>query len=531
MFKWLKSPSRTAVILLAALFFTIFCNASFFANLIGTYPVDGRNMLFLLSTLVVLYGSLVLLLALLCHRLTTKPVLVVLLLVASMAAYFMDTYHIIIDADMMRNVFSTDVHEAFDLLSLKLFLYVMLLGILPAVVVGRLHLARRPLRQELWTSLKLVGASLVIIAVSLLVFSSHYASFLREHKFLRYYANPVGTIYAAVKYLRTQSKSDPVMVRAIGEDARVPVEDDGRELVFFVVGEAARSDRFFLNGYGRETNPALAKEDVFSFTNYWACGTSTALSVPCMFSLYGVDDFSDGKARGTENLLDVLQHAGVNVLWLDNNSDSKGVALRVPYQSYRSPEVNHDCDVECRDDGMLEHVQEYIDTHPTGDIFIIFHQMGNHGPAYYKRYPPGFERFTPVCKTNQLEDCTREEIDNAYDNAILYTDYFLDKMIDLLRQNDDVFETALFYVSDHGESLGENGLYLHGLPSLVAPETQLRVPAIMWFGKGYDELPKDRLRMRLGKEYNHDNVFHTVLGLMEIETSVYDKSLDIIRSD
>ena len=296
------------------------------------------------------------------------------------------------------------------------------------------------------------------------------------------------------------------------------------------MGETARADRFSLNGYSKETNPQLKKENIVNFTNFWSCGTSTATSVPCMFSKFTASEYNKEKIHSTGNVLDVLNHAGVNVLWLDNNSDSKGVAERVQYQSYKSPDINTICDPECRDVGMLVDIQTYINEHPQGDIMIVLHQMGNHGPAYYKRYPPAFEKFKPACKTNQLEDCSKEELDNAYDNAILYTDFFLSKVIALLKQNSSGFESAMFYVSDHGESLGENGLYLHGLPNIIAPDTQRHVPAIFWIDDNYNEIDTKQLKNKQNIQFSHDNVFHTILGFMEVESSVYDKTLDILHN-
>jgi lipid A ethanolaminephosphotransferase len=249
-----------------------------------------------------------------------------------------------------------------------------------------------------------------------------------------------------------------------------------------------------------------------------------------MFSMYNKDDYEDEKGYTKENLLDVLKHAGINVLWRDNNSDSKGVALRVEYEDYKSPQANSQCDIECRDVGMLDGLQEYIDAQQ-GDILIVLHQMGNHGPAYYKRYPKSFEQFTPVCETSQLEECSEEQINNAYDNVILYTDYFLTKVIDLLKQNSSTFETAMLYVSDHGESLGEKGVYLHGLPGFLAPEEQTHVATILWIGDNYDEIDAESVRLKAGRDYSHDNIFHTVLGLMEVDTKLYNRDMDIIFSD
>jgi len=180
---------------------------------------------------------------------------------------------------------------------------------------------------------------------------------------------------------------------------------------------------------------------------------------------------------------------------------------------------------------MLEGLQEYINSNTRGDIFIVLHQMGSHGPAYYKRYPEQFEIFKPVCKTNHLEDCSEEQITNAYDNTIVYMDYFLSQVIDLLKQNQEVFETALLYVSDHGESLGENGVYLHGLPDFIAPDEQTHVASLLWLGQDYDDINIADVRKHATREFTHDNIFHTVLGLMEVKTELYDRDLDIIYAD
>jgi lipid A ethanolaminephosphotransferase len=250
-----------------------------------------------------------------------------------------------------------------------------------------------------------------------------------------------------------------------------------------------------------------------------------------MFSALGAENYDGDKARTTENALDVLHVAGVNVLWRDNNSSSKNVSDRLPTEDFRTPSTNTICDDECRDVGMLVGLQDYINSHPEGDILIVLHQMGNHGPAYYKRYPKSFEKFTPACQTNELSECSIEEIGNAYDNAILYTDYFLSKVIALLKQNDDKFETVMMYASDHGESLGENGMYLHGMPNFVAPKAQRQVPMIFWLGANYDDVPFEALAAKRDMPLNHDIIFHSLLSVMEVESAVYNKELDILHSN
>jgi lipid A ethanolaminephosphotransferase len=332
-------------------------------------------------------------------------------------------------------------------------------------------------------------------------------------------------------YFGKRDTMDPDAPRIVlGSDATIPTDDPERELVILVVGETARADRFSLNGYARKTNPELEKvESLVSFRAMQSCATSTAVSVPCMFALPDGDNIDVDAFHHSENLLDVLKHAGVTILWRDNNSDSKGVARDIRFEDFRSPERNPDCDTECRDPDMLTGLGQFVDEAKSGDILIVLHQMGNHGPAYAKRYPPAFEVFTPVCDSNQLEQCSLEAINNSYDNAIRYTDYFLARVIEFLRAYDDRFETALFYISDHGESLGEHDLYLHGLPNLVAPAEQREVASVMWLGKNF-RADADKVIAHSAEPLTFSNVFHTVLGMFEVQTAIYRRELDILRN-
>jgi len=519
--------SPTRLHLYSSLLFVSLYNTAFFRHVLAVYPIIPANIGFLISLTVGLAALLMLLLTLVGWRYSTKPTLILLFVLSSLTAYFMNNYDVVIDHTMIGNIVQTHVGEVLDLLSLKLLGYVLLLGVIPTVLVGKVAIEPTSWEKEILVKAKIVSCCVLIILGSVLLFSKFYASFFREHKPLRYYANPAYALYSLGKYLNKTLTVAKTSLQHLGEDAHIPATDTDRDLVILVVGEAVRADRFSLNGYSRKTNPLLQQEDVVSFANMYSSGTSTAYSVPCMFSIYPRDQFDEQKAEHTENLLDVLHHAGVRILWRDNNSDSKGVAVRVPYQDYKQPGINPVCDVECRDEGMLVGLQEYIDAQQQGDILIVLHQMGNHGPAYFKRYPAAFERFTPVCATNQLNACTNEEIGNGYDNAILYTDSFLAQVIGLLKKNSPRFETAMVYLSDHGESLGEYGIYLHGLPYPMAPDNQKHVASVMWFG---DRFPVDRqaLRQKSGQRFSHDNLFHTILGLFEIETSVYNQQLDMV---
>jgi lipid A ethanolaminephosphotransferase len=529
----MKSPqlhlSTNQVLLAAALFLTAFANLAFFRNLAAAFAETPWGLLHMLSLAVVLMCATVLFLALVSFRPVLKPVLFTLFLVASLSAYFMDTYNVIIDRDMLVNAMATNSAESGDLLTPRLFLYLGLLGLLPSLVLWRVRIRPARPHQALGSRLLLGGGALVVMLALVLISSAFYAAFVREHKELRYYANPLTPLYSAYKFGKTRLKDRTVDVQAIGEDAEIPAADIDRELVIMVLGETARADRFSLNGYERTTNPELARHDVISFTDVSACGTSTAISVPCMFDIYDRDEFSSDKTEATENALDVLHHAGVSILWRDNNSDSKGVADRLAFEDFRSPELNPVCDEECRDVGMLSGLSDFIDQQEDGDILIVLHQMGSHGPAYYKRYPEDFRVFAPTCDTNQLDSCSESEIANTYDNTILYTDHFLGRAIELLRGYDDRFETVMLYASDHGESLGESGVYLHGLPYWLAPDAQTHVPVILWFGRNYHDVDVDAMRQLADEPLSHDNLFHTLLGLFELDTGVYDGSMDLLQ--
>ncbi len=527
--KFKKMP-LSQIIIGVSFFFVLFHNVAFFRNVTRTYIVTPDHLAQLFSLPVVLFIIILILLNLLCSEYTVKPVIIILLIVSSQVAYYMDTYNVFVSTHMVQNVLETNADESLELLSPKMFFYFIFLGALPSYIIANIDIIKRPLKREIWLKVKIVGLSLLCLVLVIFTFNKFYTSFFREHKPLRYYTNPTYYLYSAAKYLYDSFKDEIKVVAPIGRDAVACPSDTEQKLIILVVGEAARADHFSLNGYHRQTNPLLQQEDVISFLDVSSCATTTAISIPCMFSNLGRDAYSEKKAKSTENLLDIISYAGISVLWRDNNSDSKDVALRVEYQEFKEPEINPECDeVECRDVGMLHGLQEYIDAKKDNSILIVLHQMGNHGPAYYKRYPSSFEKFTPVCKTNELGECTREEIINAYDNALVYTDYFLSQVIDLLKQNSKDFKTAMVYFGDHGESLGENGIYLHGVPYAIAPKAQTWIPAIFWFGDNFN-INREELKQKIADSYSHDNFFHTILGLMEIQTDVYNWELDIIKS-
>lgn len=520
--------------LFMALFFVVFFNISFWRGVsaaIGGFSFN--NLLFLISLFIVLWVLLNFLLTLLSFNTTYKPVVIIVLITSSVASYFMDSLGVMISKEMVQNVFETDMAETLELLNINLLFYVLVLGVLPAMAVSYLEIEYLPWRKRiLHLSLICVitGGTLV---VNLVPMYKDYSSLARNNRHIRFLVNPTNYIYALIRHTKDSSAMQQNAVKVLGEDAALISswqERGKKNVLLVVVGETARAQNFSMNGYSRNTNPLLSQEKLINFKKTYSCGTETAISLPCMFSGYDRNRYSNRKGKQTENLLDVMSHAGIEVLWRDNNSGCKGICERVAYQDLSNfEEANYCNESGCYDEVLLYKLQNYID-HLSKDTVIILHQNGSHGPAYYKRYPADFDKFQPACKTKQLQNCSSEEIINGYDNTILYTDFFLSKLIGMLKNYSDQYNTAMLYISDHGESLGENNLYLHGLPYFIAPEEQTHIPFFVWLSDEFENnnaIDSSCLERSSGSTYSHDNLFHSILGAMGVQTGIYTKELDI----
>jgi len=530
--------SQRLVMLCTALLVAVYNLATWKAVHALVHFTGLKGLAFDLSFAVFLWAAFTLLLTLVSFRPLLKPVLVLLFLFSAAAAYFMDSYGIAIDTEMMQNVVETNPAEATALLSPRLFAYLLLLGVVPAVLAACWPVVYRRWLPGLVNKVLVGIGCLVLVAVSVGSFYSTYAPIFRKQDELTHFINPTNYVYASTRLIKQRfAIKENVVVQKIGEDAvlnNAALQRPKKQLMIFVVGETARADHFSLNGYGRETNPELAKLDVLNYTKVHSCGTSTAVSVPCMFSMFPRKDYSDKKGKTYEGLLDVLQRAGVSVLWLENNSDCKGTCLRVPHHDIAKDQKSAFCNgSNCLDESLLVGLQDYVNTLKDNAI-IVLHSDGSHGPEYYDRYPADKERFTPVCHTNQLGSCTTDQLVNVYDNTILYTDHFLAQVVDFLKHNQDKYDTSMVYISDHGESLGENGMYLHAAPYAIAPEAQIHVPMVMWFGN--DTLASEGIDRgclagkRDQPDLSQDYMFHSVLGLFGVQTGVYQPALDIFHS-
>jgi len=526
------------LVVLASIWIATVCNVALWREL-SRLPGLSGGQLAVISVALVLVITLATtaLLSLVAWRWTLKPAITVFLLSAAFGAYFMMAYGVVIDKTMMVNTLQTDVRETRDLLNWRLMATVLVLAVLPLVLLWRQKVRRASAARQLLGNFgTLAGASVLLVLVVFLFFQS-IASVMRNYTHVRYLINPLNSFYALGAIAAKPFQRDESVVLPLGEDAKLGASYTAQTkppLLLLVLGETARSGNFSLNGYGRPTNPLLAQENVVSLRNAWSCGTSTAASVPCMFSNFGREAY-DSRPANYEGLLDVLQRAGLAVLWIDNQSGCKGVCDRVPNVNTVQLQVPGLCDSgECFDEVMLQGINERIVALPAErrakGVVVVMHQMGGHGPAYYKRSPQAVKKFLPECADNALQSCSREGLVNAYDNSIVYTDKLLASSIQWLKTQEASSAPAMLYLADHGESLGENNLYLHGMPYGIAPDVQKRVPWITWLSPGFEQrnkLSTACLKQHLDAPVSHDNYFHSVLGLMNVQTSVYKPVLDI----
>lgn len=506
---------------------------------------DWRAAWFGVAFAALIAALICMLMSLLCWRWTLKPVIALFLVIAALGAYFMLSYGVVIDSAMMVNVLHTDLRESTDLASWKLVMVLLFLAVLPIVLLWKTQVKRFNLFKTLGNNALLLIVSLAISALAVMPIYQDFASTMRNNMQLRFLVNPLNSFYGLSQLALQPFQNGEGALQPIAQDVQLGVTYNDQPkipLLVLVVGETARSGNFGINGYARDTTPVLKQLQknsdgaglLTSFDNAWSCGTSTATSLPCMFSHLGKAAFEENDTN-YENLVDVLERAGVAVIWLENQSGCKGVCDRIYRDATQKMNVPELCSTgECFDEIMLRRLTQRFDEIPfqklNNGVVVVMHQMGSHGPAYYKRTPETFKKFKPECATNTLQDCTKSEVTNAYDNTITYTDYFLGKVVDYLKDKQPHVQTALMYVADHGESLGENNIYLHGLPYAIAPDVQKRIPWINWLSNDFmasRKLNPACLSSETAKKLSHDNYFHSVLGLMDIKTKLYKPELDI----
>lgn len=523
----------------AALFFTFILNAVFLMRAWETIPYTSfRDTLFAATLPVVLFSAFLFLFNLFAMPWIRKPLLIILLLISVAANYFIYSFGTVIDTNMIQNVFETDAQEATSLFSLHYLLWMTVAGVIPAIIIAVVKInTNRPWWMNIARRVVTALAAVVIILLVAALFYKDYASLVRNNKGLVKMITPANVVSGVGHYADNRWFAGDQTLVKIGLDAhKGPLisAEKKKTLVIFVLGETGRAEDFSLGGYARETNPRLKTDNVIYYPNATSCGTETAISVPCMFSNMPRTHYDANLAHHQEGVLDVMAHAGVNVLWRENDGGCKGACDRVPHTDMTKWKVSELCRSDyCLDDVLLHRLNNYIDS-VKDDTVIVLHQMGSHGPAYYLRYPAEERKFTPTCDSNQIQDCDHQALVNTYDNSILYTDSMVHDTISLLKSWSGKFNVALVYLSDHGESLGEHGMYLHGAPYLFAPTQQTHIPLLLWMSPDYaSTFGINQGCMHTAaktQSVSQDNIFHTLLGMMNVQTSEYQPALDMIKS-
>ncbi|HBV6368539.1 TPA: phosphoethanolamine transferase EptA [Klebsiella aerogenes] len=528
--------SRTAYLTLFACYIGIFLNLAFYRQVFPLLPVNNlHNWLVFLSMPIVAISVMNIITTLASFLKLDRVVISLFILLSASVQYFIWTFGVVIDRSMIANIFDTTPAESFALLSTQMVIVLGLSGLLMVLVAWWIKV-RKPASFWRGAAMRLlnIAVSALLIVLVAALFYKDYASVFRNNKELVKSLSPSNSIVALNSWY-AHNRMDNLPLVKIGEDAKQKaVMHNGarKNLTIVVLGETSRAENFSLGGYDRETNPRLKQDDVVYFPKTTSCGTATAVSVPCMFSNMPRAHYDEELAHHQEGVLDILQRAGVQVLWNDNDGGCKGACDRVPHQNVTNLNLSGECiDGECYDDVLFHNLDSYIDNLQQDGI-IVLHTIGSHGPTYYNRYPAEFKKFTPTCDTNEIQSCTQQQLTNTYDNTILYVDYVVDKAIKLLQSKQDRFITSLVYLSDHGESLGEDGVYLHGLPYSIAPDTQKHVPMLLWLSPDYQQrygVSSQCLQQQAKtNDYSQDNLFSTLLGLLGVDTREYQAKDDLL---
>ncbi|MEG0006629.1 MAG: phosphoethanolamine--lipid A transferase [Aeromonas sp.] len=465
-----------------------------------------------------------------------KPFFILLIVTGSIASYAMLKYGVIFDVGMVQNIIETNSGEASSYLNGSVAIWFLLTAVLPVLCLLWIKVEYpTPWYKGLAMRLGGIAVSLLFLVGVAALYYQDYASVGRNNHAIVKEIVPSNYVRGVYRYARDIVFATPIPYEPIGTDAKVVDKGDKPTLMFLVVGETARSQNYSLNGYKQQTNSFTAKEpSIVSFKDVRSCGTATAVSVPCMFSNLTRREYDETVAKSRDGLLDVLQHAGVSVLWKENDGGCKGVCKNVPTIEIEPKQFPAYCQGDsCYDEVLLQGLDKQITDMKSGNKVVAFHLMGSHGPTYYRRYPAADRFFLPDCPRSDIENCSNEELVNTYDNTIRYTDKVLSQLIAKLKTLESQYNVGLVYLSDHGESLGAMGLYLHGTPYKFAPDDQTRVPLLTWFSPQLQsdrKLDQDCLRQEAAaKRFSHDNLFHSMLGIMDVQTQVYDGALDMFK--
>ena len=538
-----KNPKLThiSISFILALYFAIVVNVPVYSALCSIFSkLDEVKIGFILSIPVFFLAAFNFLFNIFSWPWITKPFFAILILLSAIVSYAGFNYGTLFDYNMIANIVQTNSGEARSYLSFYAVLWIFGMGILPALILLAIPIKQaKSFLNFIGKKLMSMIASIAVIGLIACFYYKDYAPVARNNSYLRQLIIPTQLVYSIAKYIDLTYLSTPIPYKEIGLDAKqkplsLAAEQNKPTLMIFLVGETARSQNYELNGYDRPTNKYTKEQGIISFQHVKSCGTSTAVSVPCMFSIFTRDNYSRRKADNQDDWLDIMKRAGIGLFWIENDGGDKKVAKSIKKMTIDRSRVDNMCNGQtCFDSAMLENFEKNIDN-MKGNRVLLMHLIGSHGPTYFQRYPENMKEFKPDCPRSDIQNCSKEQIVNSYDNTILYTDFFISQIIKKLQKLGDKYNTALFYISDHGESLGENGIYLHGLPYSIAPKQQTTVPMMVWMSPDFvkaKSVDQECLKNdSQNKSYSQGNVFHSMLGIMDIQTKVYDPNMDLFAN-
>lgn len=512
----------------ASVLMSLFFNAPFLMHVYQSASPDTlREWLFYFSVPVLLSSINIIFLSLVGALFAPRVVVAVSVFIASFLLYADVSFGIIFDSTMIQNMAETNYGEVLSYLNVSVILFLVVAGVLPLILIAKLTL-RDSLLKRIKSVLLLNAVAALSIVLIGAVFYKDYSSVGRNNKGLVKHIIPYAFYNATAKYVRNTYLYPELPYRVLDESPVLAGDATVKpHTTVVVVGETARADKFASNGYKRQTTRNIESLGAVSFSHVESCGTATAVSVPCMFSRLSREEYESRVADKQDNALDIIQRAGVNVTWIDNNSSCKGVCKRVKTIEFDPKRDANLCDGEfCFDQILLNELRIALQQKPEQNRVIVLHMIGSHGPTYYLRYPPEFAKFLPDCPRSDIQHCSEEQLINTYDNTIVYTDYIIGQVIEMLS---DIPDSSMLYVSDHGESLGENGLYLHGFPYSLAPEAQTHVPLVFWNSHFDNTEFKSCVEQRSQQPFSHDNVYDTLLGLTHTASRSYQSDMDIFQ--
>ncbi|MFT3933709.1 MAG: phosphoethanolamine--lipid A transferase EptA [Chitinophagaceae bacterium] len=496
------------VLVISALNF-LFFHYPFFKfvfNNVDYKSLNGINIIITLMILMVVVNAFVYFLIFFLSRVVGKFLAVLFFIGNAIALYFVNTYHVIIDETMIGNVLNTDYKEATSFFSFKLILYIIVFGILPSIYIIRAKIINVTLKRFLIT----FSVTLLLIATVAFINARNWLWIDKNSKTLGGLAMPwCYSVNISLFYVHKHQENKKEILLP---DATI--KNNEKKVVVLVIGESSRSQNYSLYGYEKNTNPFLSKTPNLFHFNATSCATYTTAGVKCILEHTHTDDLY-------EILPNYLNRNGVDVVWRTSNWGEPPIHIK----NYQTEDT---LKKKCKGDGcnydeiLLTDLKEQITSSTKDKVLIVLHTSTSHGPTYSKKYPPSFETFKPVCNSVELAKCSHDELINAYDNTIVYTDYILHNVIEDLKQLKD-YKSTMIFVSDHGESLGEKNLYMHGLPVSLAPKEQYEIPFIVWLSDN------SARQLKPNTTLSQNNVFHSVLNFLDVQSPVYNEGLNIFK--